>query len=84
MSDSPDKETVMMQHPGKRKAFFILMYCLLYGIAAVLILSDLIHRPDTPAADAPLQVETARASVDGGPWQQITLPHTFDTEQFLF
>ena len=66
--------------PKKPKHTTILtfaMYLLLYGMIFLMIFSVLPYRQNGPTAADVLHLDTVEASVNGGPWQTVTLPHEF-------
>ena len=54
-----------------------LIYMLLYSLILLMILSVMAYRQQGPLHSDITYLDTVSVSVDGGPWQELTLPHTF-------
>ena len=65
----------LRQH--RTAALTALTYFLVYGLVLLLIVSALEYRQKGPAFSEILHLDTVSASVDGGPWETLSLPHTF-------
>ena len=54
-----------------------LIYMLLYSLILLMIVSVMAYRQKDPQRSDITYLDAVSVSVDGGPWQELTLPHTF-------
>ena len=62
----------------KRKLFMGISYTVLFICIILLILLSMDYQRDGPTVKSVDYVNSGRASIDGGPWIDISLPHIFE------
>ena len=65
----------LRQH--RTAALTALTYVLVYGLVLLLIVSALEYRQKGPVLSEIVHLDTVSVSVDSGPWETLSLPHTF-------
>ena len=65
-------------HKKTTKALLILLYVSLYALICFLIVGSTRYRQSGPVVANIQEITQVEASVSGGPWEMLTLPHRFD------